>query len=200
MKLEKLSNIALFASIGVGLVCFVLFFLVDYNNMDFDGVHVSPALTDLVLILIYALFVLTAGLAIWSLVRGATINSGNTGPNPTGIASGKITLCTWGAVLAALVIGLIAGLGEEDYTTVSGVTTSGGMVTVVDMFLWAIYILAFTESRVCPLFPIRRPISSPSRFTLRVYSSSNAHVIFASTFIASKRSVRNFCASAVSFS
>ena len=143
MKLEKLSNIALFASIGVGLVCFVLFFLVDYNNMDFDGVHVSPALTDLVLILIYALFVLTAGLAIWSLVRGATINSGNTGPNPTGIASGKITLCTWGAVLAALVIGLIAGLGEEDYTTVSGVTTSGGMVTVVDMFLWAIYILAF---------------------------------------------------------
>ena len=71
------------------------------------------------------------------------VNSGNTGPNPTGIASGKVTLCTWGSVIAALVIGLIAGLGEEDFTTVSGKTTAGGMVTVVDMFLWAIYILAF---------------------------------------------------------
>jgi hypothetical protein len=143
MKLEKLSNIALFSCIGVGVVCFLLFFLVDYNNMDFDGVHVSPALTDLVLILMYILFALAAGLTIWSLVRGATINSGNTGPNPTGIPSGKITLCTWGTVIAALAIGLIAGMGEEPYTTVSGVTTSAGMVTMVDMFLWAIYILAF---------------------------------------------------------
>lgn len=143
MKLEKLSNLALYACIGLGVVCFLLFFLVDYSNMDFDGVHVSPALTDLVLILMYALFVLTAGLTVWSLVRGATINSGNTGPNPTGIASGKITLCTWGTVIVALIIGLVSGLGEEAYTTVSGVTTSGGMVTVVDMFLWAIYILAF---------------------------------------------------------
>lgn len=143
MKLEKLSNIALYTCIGIGVVCFLLFFMVDYNNMDFDGVHVSPKLTDLVLILMYALFALTAGLTIWSLVRGATTNSGNTGPNPTGIPSGKITLCTWGTVIIALAIGLIAGMGEEPYTTVSGVTTSAGMVTVVDMFLWAIYILAF---------------------------------------------------------
>jgi lysylphosphatidylglycerol synthetase-like protein (DUF2156 family) len=143
MKLEKLSNIALYSCIGVGVVCFLLFFMVDYNNMDFDGVHVSPALTDLVLILMYVLFALAAGLTIWSLVRGATTNSGNTGPNPTGIPSGKITLCTWGTVIAALAIGLIAGMGEEPYTTVSGVTTSAGMVTMVDMFLWAIYILAF---------------------------------------------------------
>ena len=142
MKLEKLSNIALYASIGVGVVCFALFFLVDYNNMEFDGVHVSPALTDLVLILLYALFVITTGLTVWSLVRGAMVNSGNTGPNPTGIASGKVTLCTWGAVVVALIIGLVAGLGEEPFTTVSGVTTSAGMVTVVDMFIWAIYILA----------------------------------------------------------
>ena len=142
MKLEKLSNIALYACIGIGVVCFALFFLVDYNNMDFDGVHVSPALTDLVLILMYALFLVATGLTVWSLVRGATINSGNTGPNPTGIASGKVTLCTWGTVILALVIGLLSGLGEEAYTTVSGVTTSAGMVTFVDMWIIAIYILA----------------------------------------------------------
>ena len=143
MKLEKLSNIALYACIGVGVVCFALFFLVDYNNMDFDGVHVSPALTDLVIFLMYALFLVATGLTVWSLLRGATINSGNTGPNPTGIASGKVTLCTWGSVIAALVIGLLFGLGEEPFTTVSGKTTSAGMVTVADMFIWAIYILAF---------------------------------------------------------
>ncbi|MCR5180120.1 MAG: hypothetical protein K6C30_02740 [Bacteroidaceae bacterium] len=142
MKLEKLSSIALYSCIGIGVVCFALFFLVDYNNMDFDGVHVSPALTDLILILMYALFVITAGLTIWSLVRGATINSGNNGPSPTGIKGGKVTLCTWGTVIVALIIGLIAGLGESDYTTVSGKTTAGSMVTVVDMWLWTIYILA----------------------------------------------------------
>ena len=142
MKLEKLSNIALYTCIGIGVVCFLLFFLVDYNNMDFDGVHVSPALTDLILILMYALFVVAAGLTVWSLVRGATVNSGNTGPSPTGISGGKVALFTWGAVIAALVIGVVAGLGEEDFTTVSGKTIVAGMDTVVDMWLWAIYILA----------------------------------------------------------
>ncbi len=142
MKLQKLSSIALYATIALSVVCFGLFFLVDYNNLNFDGVHVSPALTDLVLILMYLLFAVTAGLTIWSLVRGASINSGNTGPNPTGIASGKVTLCTWGTVIVALVIGLLTGMGEEAYTTNSGVTTSGTMVTVVDMWIIAIYILA----------------------------------------------------------
>ncbi|MBP5771961.1 MAG: hypothetical protein J6W75_11535 [Bacteroidaceae bacterium] len=142
MKLEKLSNIALYTCIGIGVVCFALFFLVDYNNMDFDGVHVSPALTDLILILMYALFAVTACLTIWSLVRGATINSGNGGANTTGIAGGKVTLFTWGTVIVALIIGVVSGMGEEAYTTVSGVTTSAGMVTVVDMWLIAIYILA----------------------------------------------------------
>lgn len=142
MKLEKLSNIALYSVIGVAVVCFALFFLVDYNNMDFDGVHVSPALTDVLLFLMYALFAITAGLTVWSLVRGALVNSGNNGPSPTGIAGGKVTLCTWAIVIVALIIGVVAGLGEEPYTTNSGVTTSAGMVTVVDMWLWAIYILA----------------------------------------------------------
>lgn len=142
MKLEKLSNIALYSTIGLGVVCFLLFFLVDYNNMDFDGVHVSPALTDLVLILMYALFVVTAGLTVWSLIHGATLNSGNTGPNPTGIPSGKITLCTWGLVIVTLIIGVVCGLGEEPFTTVSGKTTAASMVTVVDMWLIAIYVLA----------------------------------------------------------
>jgi len=142
MKLEKISNIVLYSTIGIGVVCFLLFFLVDYNNMDFDGVHVSPALTNLVLILMYVLIALTAGLTIWSLVRGASINSGNTGPNPTGIPSGKITLCTWGFVIVVLIIGVVLGLGEPDFTTVSGKTTSGSMVTVVDMWIIAIYALA----------------------------------------------------------
>jgi len=142
MKLEKLSNIALYSTIGLGVLCFLLFFVVDYNNMDFDGVHVSPALTDLILILMYLLFFVTAGLTVWSLVRGSLVNSGNTGPNPTGIPSGKVTLCTWGLVIVTLIIGVVSGMGEEPFTTVSGKTTAAGMVTVVDMWLVAIYVLA----------------------------------------------------------
>ena len=104
--------------------------------------HVSPALTDLILILMYLLFFVTAGLTVWSLVRGGMVNSGNNGPSPTGIAGGKVALFTWGAVIVSLIIGVISGLGEEAYTTYSGVTTSAGMVTVVDMWLITIYILA----------------------------------------------------------
>ena len=142
MKLEKLSNYALLGCIVVGVICFGLFYLVDYSNFDFDGVHVSPKLTDLVLVLMYMLLFVTAGLTVWSVIRGARVNSGNTGPNPTGIPSGKVTLLTWGAVIVTLVIGIICGLGEEPYTTNSGKTTSAGMVTVVDMWLITIYILA----------------------------------------------------------
>ena len=134
MKLEKLSNTALYTCIGIGVLCFALFFLVDYSNMDFDGVHVSPRLTDLVLILIYLLLFVTAGLTIWSLIHGATLNSGNNGPSPTGIPGGKVALCTWGAVIAALIIGVICGLGEEDYgifNTVAGVVTAASMFSGV---------------------------------------------------------------------
>ena len=46
------------------------------------------------------------------------------------------------STLATAVPTPLACLGEEAYTTVSGVTTSGGMVTVVDMWLLTIYILA----------------------------------------------------------
>ena len=142
MKLEKISKLALYSCIGLGVVCFALFFLVDYNNMDFDGVHVSPALTNVILILMYLLLAVTAGLTVWSLIRGALVNSGNTGPSPTGIAGGRVSLITWSIVIVALIIGVVLGLGEEPYTTNSGVTTSGGMVTVVDMWICAIYILS----------------------------------------------------------
>lgn len=142
MKLEKISKLALYSCIGLGVVCFALFFLVDYNNMDFDGVHVSPALTNVILILMYLLLAVTAGLTVWSLIRGVLVNSGNTGPSPTGIAGGRVSLITWSIVIVALIIGVVLGLGEEPYTTNSGVTTSGGMVTVVDMWICAIYILS----------------------------------------------------------
>lgn len=143
MKLEKISKIALYASIAVGAVCFLLFYLVDYNNFDFDGTHVSPLMTDLLLVLMYIFFFVTAGLTIWSMVHGAKLNSGNTGPNPTGIPSGKVLLGTWGSFVAAIIIGAVTGIGEEAVTTTSGATTSGFMVGVVQMFLIAIYILAF---------------------------------------------------------
>ena len=142
MKLEKLSNYALLGCIVVGIICFGLFYVVDYSNMDFDGVHVSPKLTDLILGLMYILLGITACLTVWSVIRSAAVNSGNSGPSPTGIPGNKITLCVWGCVIITLIIGLVLGLGEEPFTTVSGKTTSGGMVTVVDMFLIAIYILA----------------------------------------------------------
>jgi hypothetical protein len=35
----------------------------------------------------------------------------------------------------------VLGIGEEDFRAADGTVTTGGWVTVVDMFIWSMYIL-----------------------------------------------------------
>ena len=141
MKLEKISKLCLLIPVALAVVCFLLFYLVDYNNYDFDGKNVSPAMTDVIMVFMYLLFFVTAGITVWSLVHGARLNSGNNGPSPTGIPSGKVLAATWGTFIVAIVIGALCGIGSEEFTTNSGETTSAFMVGMVEMFIIAIYIL-----------------------------------------------------------
>lgn len=141
MKLEKLSSLALYICIILGAVCFAFFYLWDYGLKD-AAEHTSPKFTDLLLFLMYALAATTILLTVGSVVKGIKVNMGTKGPNPTGIPSGMVTVCTWVTVLASLVIGYVMGIGSEQFTTTSGAVTSAGMVQVSEMFLWSIYILA----------------------------------------------------------
>ena len=142
MKLEKISNNVLYAICAVSVLVFILFFTVGYNNYDEKG-NVAPSLTGVLLFLQYALGAITFVLMIWSLVKSLQNSGGGDERTTKGIPGSKIILCTSIITLLSFVIGYVFNLGEESFTTSSGVTTSGGMVTVVDAFMWSIYILFF---------------------------------------------------------
>ena len=144
MKLEKISNNVLYVVAGVSVLCFVLFFTVGFGNLDEAGRN-APVLTDALLWLQYLLGVITFCLMVWSLVKSTRNSAGSDEKEITGIPGSKIVLCTFVGTIVAFVLGYVCNLGEEPFTTSSGVTTSSSMVTVVDAFMWAIYILALVS-------------------------------------------------------
>lgn len=144
MKLEKISNYSLYAVCGVIVLVFVLFFCVGYDNYDESG-NVAPALTNLLLGLMYVLGLVTFCLMVWSLVKSARSAAGSDEKEATGIAGSKIVIGTAVVTVLAFVAGFVFNMGEEAFTTSSGVTTSGTMVTLVDAFMVAIYCLAIVS-------------------------------------------------------
>ena len=144
MKLEKISNNVLYAVCGVIVLVFLLFFMVGYNNFDEAG-NVAPKLTNLLMGLMYLLGVVTFCLMVWSLVKSARNAAGSDEKESTGIPGSKIVMCTAVITIVAFILGWVLNIGEEPFTTSSGVTTSGTMVTMVDAFMVAIYILAIVS-------------------------------------------------------
>lgn len=140
MKIQVISKRVLAACIAIIVICFVAFLTVGYDNPVGD--YNEPQLTELLIWLMYALTLVTAGLTVWSVIKSANSNKGNDSAAATGVPGGKIIMFTIVLLIASLGIGLATGLGEPDFTAADGTVTSGGMVTVVDMFLGSIYILA----------------------------------------------------------
>ncbi len=141
MKLEKISNNALYVVSAICVVCFILFFTVGFGNTDEAG-RTAPLMTDALLVLQYVLGVVTFCLMIWSVVKGIQNSAGSDEKEATGIPGSKIVLFTVIVTIVSLVIGTVIGLGEPDFTTNSGTFTPGYMVTMVDAFMWSMYILA----------------------------------------------------------
>lgn len=139
MKIEKISKMALYICVGIIVVCFALFFLVGYSNPMGD--YNEPKLLDVLMVLMYALFVVMLGLTIWSIFKGMGNKSGASS-STSGVPGGKIMAGTMALLVASLVIGVVCGLGEEAFTAQDGTVTSAGWVTVVDMFCISSGILA----------------------------------------------------------
>ena len=140
MKLEKISNNVLYAVCAVIVLCFLLFMFVGHDNYDEAG-RVAPKLTGMLLFLQYALGFVTFVLMIWSLIKGARNSGGSDEKVTTGVPGKKIILFTAIVTIVAFVLGFVFNLGESEFTTNSGTTTSATMVTVTDAFLWSIYIM-----------------------------------------------------------
>lgn len=139
MKIEKISKMALYICIGIILVSFAAFLTIGYDNPVGD--NNEPVLTDIIMWLMYLLVLTTAGLTVWSGVKGIASSKGTDPAATTGVPGGKVSLLTWGLFILSLVIGLVLGLGEDAFTAADGTVTSAGWVTVVDAFCVSIGIL-----------------------------------------------------------
>lgn len=128
------------AVIAVSCVVFAMFF--GFWGDEMIGEYAAPTFTGLLLFLMYGMVALTAGLTIWAVVKGVASTKGNDSAATTGVPGSRITVCTCFLFVLSLVIGYVLGIGEADFTAADGTVTPGSMVTVVDMFIWSIYILA----------------------------------------------------------
>ena len=139
MKIEKISQMALYICIGIILVSFAAFLTIGYDNPVGD--NNEPILTDIIMWLMYLMVIATAGLTIWSGIKGMASSKGTDPAASTGVPGGKVSLITWGLFVVSLVIGLVLGLGESDFKAADGTVTTAGWVTVVDAFCVSIGIL-----------------------------------------------------------
>ena len=139
MKIEKISSRVLLACVALIVVCFAAFLLIGYDNPVGD--NNEPMLTDVIMWLMYLLVLVTAGLTVWSAVRGIQNSKGNDPAATTGVPGGKITLFTAGLTIVSLILGWILGIGEKEFTASDGTVTSAGWVTVVDVFMVSMGVL-----------------------------------------------------------
>ena len=139
MKIEKISNRVLVACVALIVVCFAAFFCIGYDNPVGD--NNEPKLTNIIMWLMYALILVTAGLVVWSAIRGMQNSKGVDPAAITGVPAGKITLFTAGLTIVSLILGWICGIGEKEFTASDGTVTSAGWVTVVDVFMVSMGIL-----------------------------------------------------------
>ena len=139
MKIEKISSRVLLCCVILIVVCFGAFMTIGYDNPVGD--NNEPLLTDVIMWLMYLLVVATAALTVWSVVRGAQSGKGNDPAATTGVPGGKITMYTVCLTVVSFIIGWVLGLGETDFTASDGTVTTGGWVTVVDIFCVSMGIL-----------------------------------------------------------
>lgn len=134
------SYYVLYACFAIIIATFAAFFGYGYDNPEGD--YNAPVCTEGLMWLMYLLFAVTAVLAIWSVIRGIMMSMGSKGENLSGVPGGMVNAVSFVLLVVSLVIGLVCNLGEEDFTAADGTVTTATMVTVTDMFLWSIYIMA----------------------------------------------------------
>lgn len=139
MKVQEVSKYVMYAVLAVCIVVFAMFYGLWGDEMM--GEYSAPRFTSLLLFLMYGMVLLVSGLTIWSVFKGVASAKGTDSSAATGVPGSKITLITCILLVVSMVVGYVIGIGEEDFTAADGTVTPGSMVTVVDMFMWTMYIL-----------------------------------------------------------
>lgn len=137
MKIQKISSYALYACFALIAVVFAVFYLVGYDNPV--GEYNAPEMTELLLILMYALVVVNIVLMVWSGVK-SVLAGGGVDDSKTGVPGSKITIAAVACLVLSLVLGAVLG-SSGPVTTVDGTVTEGAMSLLSDVMIISIYIL-----------------------------------------------------------
>ncbi len=144
MKIQKISNCVLYVISAIIVLSFLAYFFIGYDNMEGD--KNAPVLTGYLLFVQYALVAITFVLMVWSLVVNSLNSSAKEQLASTGVPGTKITLFTWSLLILAMIVGAVIGFVDPanagGFTTSSGSYTSEGMLVLVDVCMWSMYILA----------------------------------------------------------
>ncbi len=140
MKIQNISKYVMLGVMAISAIVFVLFFGLwgDEKMGEYD----APKFTDLLLVLMYALAGITTFLVVWAVVKGIASTRGNDSAATTGVPGSKIIAFTCLLFIGSMVFGYVLGIGEPEFIAADGTVTPGSMVTIVDMFIWSIYILS----------------------------------------------------------
>lgn len=144
LSTEKISGYTLYGFIVIIVFVLAAFFFIGYDNIyELDPTLNDPLCTDGLIYLMYFMVVVTAALAIASVVRNVKKRNVETVTN--GIKEAKISYFTVGAVAVLLILTFLLGssapvrTGEGNYSDVF-------WLKVTDMFLYTTYILLFLAS------------------------------------------------------
>lgn len=139
LKTEQISNRILYLLLGLSAVVFCLFYLVGYDiPYIFEPEYNAPAFTDILLIFLYLLLVVSVIVALFAVMKEYKTRSTESIVN--GIRVGRIV---WGTV--ALLVGSLAVtflLGSSSPVSVNGKSfTDVFWLKTTDMFIYTTSIL-----------------------------------------------------------
>lgn len=105
--IERKAQRVLRSIIGIVTVVFALFYLVGFNlPYEENPAYNEPMLTDYVLILMWLVFIVALGFALWSVVRTARSRKDSRG-NVYGVPVRKVAYFTVAGTIILLLIGLL---------------------------------------------------------------------------------------------
>ena len=131
---EQISRTVFYLLVGIAAIVGILFFLVGYDNpFEGDPTFVAPLFTDVLLVLLFTLLLLTIGGPVWMMGKSVRVSRRQEGKE-NGIAVGKIRVGV--TMLTMLLLVVFYAMGSSETIQAGGLRYSNVMgLKAADMFI-----------------------------------------------------------------
>jgi amino acid transporter len=144
MSAERISSYTLYGIICLIVLVLAAFFFIGYDNVyEMDPTLKDPLCTDVLIVFMYVMIVITTVIAVASVVRSVRMRNSESVTN--GIHEAKITYLTAGSVVVLLALTFLFG-SSTPVRTGEGSYANAFWLKVTDMFLYTTYVLLVLAS------------------------------------------------------